>query len=275
MDGRTSTKRSGKKRVVTDRLKKSQRKPKKLSVKPRSTNSSRRSGLVSDPSSPDVCDSDILHEGVDSDSSTQRNKKQKPPRLKQSNKRSKKKSPAGLSAGSQTRLPSAIHSGALVSMISNSHQDISSDEQNITGNRNDIDCLAQSVSSASLSVSRSSSRSNSNKREHSPPKNELEALMLRQDFDESIRWDYQLNDPELEEERMKYYKINRRKRYLKAAQAQGVRLSCSSSANCSVVGSAKERTDVAPNNNLIPDLIKTGLPNIGAKNRYSELLVNY
>ncbi|XP_071093211.1 uncharacterized protein [Haliotis cracherodii] len=43
-----------------------------------------------------------------------------------------------------------------------------------------------------------------------------------QPFNESLRWEDILDDPEAERERIKIYKINRRKRYLAAAQAKGL-----------------------------------------------------
>lgn len=47
-----------------------------------------------------------------------------------------------------------------------------------------------------------------------------EAARLRSE--ESLRWEFALDDEEQERERIKIYKINRRKRYLAAAQAKGL-----------------------------------------------------
>lgn len=47
-----------------------------------------------------------------------------------------------------------------------------------------------------------------------------EAARLRSE--ESLRWEFALEDEEQERERIKIYKINRRKRYLAAAQAKGL-----------------------------------------------------
>lgn len=51
---------------------------------------------------------------------------------------------------------------------------------------------------------------------------------------ESLRWDSPCDDPEEELERIRIYKMNRRKRYLAAAQAKGIRLTCASMSNCSI-----------------------------------------
>lgn len=41
-------------------------------------------------------------------------------------------------------------------------------------------------------------------------------------INESLRWEGVLEDPDQERERLKIYKMNRRKRYLAAAQAKGL-----------------------------------------------------
>ena len=45
---------------------------------------------------------------------------------------------------------------------------------------------------------------------------------INQLFNESLRWDYALDDPRQEQERIRVYKINRRKRYMADAQKKGM-----------------------------------------------------
>ena len=87
------------------------------------------------------------------------------------------------------------------------------------------------------------------------PQSSSKLSITGDEYNESLRWDNVLDDPEAEAERIRIYKINRRKRYLAAVnKSYSDWLNNNNSSNLSTTHSMREQIDVP-----LPDVVASSV----------------
>lgn len=71
-------------------------------------------------------------------------------------------------------------------------------------------------------------------------------MAFLRDKEEALRWEFRMEDPELEEIRVRLYKLNRRKRYLAHAQKMGFSWGLNASGATSEAASSRESSAEQP-----------------------------
>lgn len=80
-----------------------------------------------------------------------------------------------------------------------------------------------------------------------------------QPFNETLRWEYEVEDSDEEAERIQIYKINRRKRYLAASNKKYADWMSGSDSSCSLTCHSTKDRSVPSTNHRLPDVVASSV----------------